>query len=77
VTSAAWIFLASTVTLAFFCQLYKVRAETLAEEVLHAHDWVDEIIAALEDPDVDQGDRRIVDLCGVRPDGGVAGDLAE
>lgn len=36
--------------LAGLAQFYKVRAETLAQEVLDAHDWVDEIIEALENP---------------------------
>lgn len=68
--------LTSAVILGAFCQYYKVRAEAMAEEVINAHDWIDEIIQALEDPDVDKGDHRIVDLLGVRSDVSGAGDPA-
>ncbi|UJQ86907.1 hypothetical protein SEA_TREAT_72 [Streptomyces phage Treat] len=58
-TGEAWTFLVSTVVLACFCQLYKTRAEALAKEVLDAHDWVDEIIEALENPPESGPDERL------------------
>ncbi|AUG87376.1 hypothetical protein SEA_ZOOBEAR_72 [Streptomyces phage ZooBear] len=40
-------------------QFYKVRSEALTKEVLDAHDWVDEIIEALENPSESGPDERL------------------
>jgi hypothetical protein len=67
--------LTSTVVLGAFCQYYKVRAETLAQEVLNAHDWVDEIIVALEAPEGAESQERISGLVAEqRPDGRTGND---
>lgn len=65
--------LASTIVLAVFCQFYKVRAEALAEEVLNAHDWVDEIIQALEEPDGEASQERVAGLVDQQRTDGRAG----
>ena len=56
----------TTIVLGAICQFYKVRAETLAKEVLDAHDWVDEIIEALENPPESGPDERLDGLVAER-----------
>lgn len=46
-------------TLAGLAQYYKVLSEKLAEQVLVAHAWVDEIIEALENKDETEGNRAV------------------
>ncbi len=57
-----------TITLAGLAQYYKVLSEKLAESLLAAHAWVDEIIEALEDKDEAQGNRAVDRLVGQRRD---------
>jgi hypothetical protein len=56
----------TTIVLGIICQFYKVRAEALAKEVLDAHDWVDEIIEALENPPESGPDERLDGLVAER-----------
>lgn len=56
---AAIFFMVVVLALAYVAQYYKVKAEKLAEGVLVAHQWVDDIIEALQDPDTGRGDRKI------------------
>jgi hypothetical protein len=56
---AAIFFMVVVLALAYVAQYYKVKAEKLAEGVLAAHQWVDDIIEALQDPDTGRGDRKV------------------
>jgi hypothetical protein len=57
-----------TISLAGLAQYYKVLSEKLAESLLAAHAWVDEIIEALEDKDEAQGNRAVDRLVAQRRD---------
>lgn len=57
-----WFALTAVGILSAMSQFYKVRAEALAKEVLDAHDWVDEIIEALENPPESGPDERLDSL---------------
>lgn len=63
---AFWVVFTLAMALAAMCQFYKVRAENLAKEVLDAHDWVDEIIEALENPPESGPDERLDSLVAER-----------
>ncbi|AUG87439.1 hypothetical protein SEA_PERCASTROPHE_72 [Streptomyces phage Percastrophe] len=54
-----WFTLTAVGILGAMSQFYKVRSEALAKEVLDAHDWVDEIIEALENPPESGPDERL------------------
>ncbi|QEA11271.1 membrane protein [Streptomyces phage Vorvolakos] len=57
-----------TITLAGLAQYYKVLSEKLADSLLAAHAWVDEIIEALEDKDETEGNRAVDRLVAQRRD---------
>lgn len=45
--------------LAFVAQRERTKSEALTEALLEAHDWVDEIIEALEEKDEAEGNRAV------------------
>lgn len=56
--------------LAFVAQRERTKSEALAEALLEAHDWVDEIIEALQDPEGPEAEARLDRLVDQqRPDG--------
>lgn len=54
-----WFAVTAVGILGAMSQFYQARAERLAKEVLDAHDWVDEIIEALENPPESGPDERL------------------
>lgn len=56
---AAIFFMVVVLALAYIAQYYKNLAEDLAKGVLAAHQWVDDIIEALQDPDTGRGDEKV------------------
>ena len=53
------VWVAGILILATLAQVYRVQRDLFASELLKAHEWVDEIIEALE---AEESDARLADL---------------
>lgn len=65
----AVVSIAAVVGFGIYAQYKRILAEDLADGILSAYQWIDEIIEALENQDNTQGDATIDRLISKRRDG--------
>lgn len=65
----AVVSIAAVVGFGIYAQYKRILAEDLADGILSAYQWIDEIIEALENQDNTQGDAAIDRLISKRRDG--------